>query len=209
MTKQHPQHPEVRRDNATGTIVMRDGWDFTYSWLVLWATVDEGGARRTDDQVATWPTLNQGFYSPEWAEEQRRGRRALQRENGRLSAKIGQARAELARARERRRAAERDPEVEAPGTTYWVGDWSAPGRVRQVDKEEYERHTAARMTGPTIADQIAKGIHDATSPPQPPQPERVSYHPFGTRCYSTPSGAMVHVKSHCRCRERRRLWGLL
>lgn len=96
-------HPELRRDNMTGTIVLRDGKDVEFPWITIWASVTDGWARHSDEAVLTWPVLNQGHYSPRWAEEQRRAIKALQRHNGEISHRIGEARAQLARERERRR----------------------------------------------------------------------------------------------------------
>lgn len=95
-------HPELRRDNMTGIIVMRDGMDAEFPWITLWSPVEGGWARVADEVVITWPVLNQGYYSPKWAEEKRREVKALRKQNGELSHKIGALRAQLARERERR-----------------------------------------------------------------------------------------------------------
>ena len=114
-------HPQVRRDNETGTIVVRDGRAITREWLVVYrppgtsaprlepAAVEAWDPysqdRLADEQVGAWPFLNQCHHPDEWVQSKldghERARRAWNKEYGRLSAVIGSLRAELARARER------------------------------------------------------------------------------------------------------------
>lgn len=110
MTTPPFHHHLLRRDNATGTIVMWDGRYEPVPWIVLWAPTPDGWARRTKDQVATWPYLNQAHYPDavvrDKLEQAKRHRKWLQRENGRLAHLIGDLRGSLARERERRKALE-------------------------------------------------------------------------------------------------------
>lgn len=102
----HFRFPALRRDNATGTVVIRNDRDAEYPWIVIHPG-HVGWARRSEAEVATWPFLNQFTLPPDEIQRKlddgTKRAKALQRENGRLSAIVGALRAQLARERERRR----------------------------------------------------------------------------------------------------------
>lgn len=112
MAKRHPfwDYPEVRRDVQTGTIVLHDGQDVEFPWLVIWSPTADGWARCADEAVGTWPFLNQCHHPDKWVQDKleswQRAQRAWHKEYGRLSKLIGDLRAQLARQRERTREAE-------------------------------------------------------------------------------------------------------
>lgn len=181
------RHPEIRRDNHTGTIVVRHGIDLARPWITIWAwNVDLWGSY-TDEHVQTWPVLN-----PEYLIRERKAHaKALQRQNGKLSAVIGDLRAQLARERERRRELEtknrtivelkvtKEPEIDfTPRPEF---SW-ADHLPRYEPKFDLSNLLTAAMSKSHVDD--------------------LQWPPFDdTTCYTTPLGTRVHVNRICTCRR--------
>ena len=122
--------PIVRRSNGGHIIAVADPLKPfpPLSWIVVYAGCPpdcadtshspdlKQGDRLTDRDVGAWPWLNQWGYHEDWVLEQidslQRRIKGHQRTYGEMAAKIGTARAELARARERNR--ELQAEIDNP-----------------------------------------------------------------------------------------------
>jgi hypothetical protein len=227
MTK---NHPEIRRDNHTGTVVIRQSINLAQPWVCIWAmTVDAWGSY-TDEQVATWPILNPEYLTREM-EQHRRTRNILNKENGRLSRIIGELRAQLAREREKRRRAE----TENRDARYWADELDKLAGIvrRHYEREEQERKESTivelkvtkepeideHYPKPWDADEHRKWIDylpkfnpaevsaalQSMALERDEKPEPESWPIYGKACYVTPLGTPVHVTAWCKCRERRRL----
>jgi len=211
--------PEIRRDNATGTIVVRLSGDMVYAWHAIWAWTTEMWHNYTDEQVATWPILNPEHYIRE-RDDHRRTRRSLRRQNGRLSHTIGELRAQLARERERRRAMA----TQNRDAQYWGDELD---RLMGMVREQHEREEGEKAKESTIVElkvfaepeidetwtrylpkfdpaEVSAALHSlAQEREEKPAPE--PWPRMDKACYVTPLGTPVHVKAWCKCRERRRL----
>lgn len=178
------RHPEIRRDNHTGTIVVRHSIDLARPWITVWAwNVDLWGSY-TDEHVQTWPILNSEYL----IRERKAHAKALQRQNGKLSAVIGDLRAQLARERERLR------ELRTQLTTVELKVTAEP-----ETEEIYPRSPEFATLGEHLASMRMNLISAALSYTGPD-----TYSPdFGT-CYTTPLGTWVHVNRTCTCRRGQR-----
>lgn len=183
------RHPEIRRDNHTGTIVVRHSIDLARPWITIWAwNVDLWGSY-TDEHVQTWPVLN-----PEYLIRERKAHaKALQRQNGKLSAVIGDLRAQLARERERRHELETKNRtiVELKVTKEPEIDFTPRPEFRHAD--HLPRYTPTVGMANFLAAMHGGRYRDAQWPPFD-----------DATCYTTPLGTRVHVNRTCTCWRGRR-----